>query len=421
MKKALKICIFLFLIMVIGILSVSFLIFKKANSVCKHPNITVSNVLPTCVSEGKTVHACNDCSYYFVTDPVEKISHQYIPYTVPATCANEGYTFYFCSCGEFYKTDISPMLQHEFTDEQIDATCSTVGYVKHTCKSCGYSYQDSESATVPHTYQSTAVLPTALEAGYTNFVCSCGDSYKDAYINYNEILISPYVESSTVLARGIDVSRWNHQIDTASGEYLPLDWQKIKASGFDFVIIKAGSTRSGKEPTFEMDYAGAKSAGLEVGAYFYTYSSTPQEIQNDVASLLEYIAGKTFEYPIYFDLEDPSLISLGKENLTELCETFICSMQKNGYYSALYTNNNWLRNILDTSRILSLFDIWYARYPLTDTPVWNEEKYGKQLSMWQYTQSGEIDGLEGYFDMNLCYRNYSEIIKKWGLNGFSAS
>ena len=93
-------------------------------------------------------------------------------------------------------------------------------------------------------------------------------------------------------------------------------------------------------------------------------------------------------------------------------------MQKNGYYSALYTNNNWLKNILDTSRILSLFDIWYARYPLTDAPVWNEEKYGKQLSMWQYTQSGEIAGIDGYFDMNFCYRDYINIMKKWKLNGF---
>ena len=229
---------------------------------------------------------------------------------------------------------------------------------------------------------------------------------------------SPYLESSTVLSRGIDVSRWNHQIDAASGEYLPLDWQKIKSAGFDFVILKAGSTRSGKEPTFELDYAGARAAGLMVGAYFYTYSSTVESIKNDVASLLSYLNGKQFEYPIYFDLEDPSLISLGKDKLTELCEVFICSMQKNGYYSALYTNNNWLRNILDTPRILSLFDIWYARYPEVSVPVWNEEKYGRQLSMWQYTQTGEINGIEGYFDFNFCYRDYFEIMKKWGLNGF---
>ena len=73
--------------------------------------------------------------------------------------------------------------------------------------------------------------------------------------------------------------------------------------------------------------------------------------------------------------------------------------------------------MLNTSKILSLFDIWYARYPETDIPVWNEEKYGKQLSMWQYTQTGEIFGIEGYFDMNFCYRDYPEILRRWGLNG----
>ena len=419
MKKAFKICVFLFLFMVIAILTISIFILKKTNSVCQHKSITVSTVLPTCTSEGKTLHTCNECSYYFVTNPTPKSEHHYTAYTIPATCASEGYNFYFCSCGDFYKTDTVPMLAHTFADKTVMATCSAGGYVEHECQSCGYSYKDTESAPLPHSYQANAVFPTALEAGYTEYFCSCTESYKDSFIEYTEILSSPYVERSDILARGIDVSRWNHQIDAASGEYLPLDWQKIKAAGFDFVIIKAGSTRSGKEPTFEMDYAGAKDAGLKVGAYFYTYSSTVDGIKRDVTSLLEYIADKSFEYPIYFDLEDPSLISLGKEKLTELCEIFICSMQKNGYYAALYTNNNWLQNMLVTSRILSLFDIWYARYPLTEAPEWNEEKYGKQLSMWQYTQTGEIDGIDGYFDFNFCYRNYETIMKKWGLNGFS--
>lgn len=420
MKKSLKLCTFFFLFIAIAILLVSFFIFKKSSPICNHKSITVSTILPTCNSEGKTIHSCDNCSYYFITDITAKSEHHYTPYTIPATCASEGYDFYFCSCGDFYKVNSAPMLEHNFTEKSISATCSSSGYIEHTCQSCGYSYKDSEISPSPHNYQSTTILPTALEVGYTEYTCSCQESYKDSFINYSEILSSPYIESSDVISRGIDVSRWNHQIDSASGTYLPLDWQKIKSAGFDFVIIKAGSTRSGKEPTFEMDYAGAKAAGLEVGAYFYTYSSTISRINEDVSNLLEYLSGKAFEYPIYFDLEDPSLISLGKETLTELCEVFICSMQKNGYYSALYTNNNWLQNILNTSRILSLFDIWYARYPLTDVPVWNEEKYGRQLSMWQYTQTGEIEGIEGYFDMNLCYRDYDNIMKKWGLNGFSA-
>ena len=421
MKKALKIFFLIFIITLILAISLFISIFKKTNTVCTHQSITVSTVLPTCKSEGKTVHSCNDCSYYFVTDPVPPTSHNYIPRTVPPTCASEGYIFYFCSCGDSYVGESIPALEHTLEINSIPATCSSGGYLEHICTSCGYSYKDTPTPSLPHTYTSTTVLPTALESGYTEHICSCSAKYRDSFLNYSDILSSPYVEDSTVFSRGIDVSRWNHQIDTASGEYLPLDWKTIKSAGFDFVIIKAGSTRSGKEPTFEMDYEGAKSAGLEVGAYFYTYSSTADGIKNDVASLLSYLSGKKFEYPIYFDIEDPSLVELGKEKLTELCEVFICTLQKNGYYSALYTNNNWLKNILDTSRILSLFDIWYARYPQTDIPVWNEEKYGKQLSMWQYTQTGEINGIEGYFDLNLCYRDYANIMKKWNLNGFYSS
>ena len=421
MKKALK--ILLLLLIFTTALSLFFAIYifkiKKQAQYCAHEHITVSTVLPTCESEGKTMHTCNDCSYHFITDPVPKAAHKYVSRTVPPTCTSEGYTFYFCACGDFYKGESIPAIEHTFAEQAFTATCTSEGYIEHTCQSCGYSYKDTTTPTAPHEYVSTVYLPTALKSGYTEHICSCSESYKDTFISYTEILSSPYVDSSDILSRGIDVSRWNHQIDAASGEYLPLDWQLIKSSGFDFVIIKAGSTRSGKEPTFEMDYEGAKSAGIAVGAYFYTYSSTEEGIKNDVESLLGYLSGKTFEYPIYFDLEDPSLISLGKSELTRLCEVFICSMQENGYYSALYTNNNWLRNILDTSRILSLFDIWYARYPQTELPVWNEEKYGKQLSMWQYTQTGEIDGIEGYFDMNLCYRNYTDIMKKWKLNGFS--
>ena len=419
MKKSRKALLFLLILIISLSLIASFLMLQNSFFKCAHKNITVSTILPTCKAEGKTIHSCNDCTYYYTTNQTPATEHQYAPFTLPATCSSEGYVFYACSCGSFYKSEALPMTEHSFVSKNVSATCISEGYTEHLCSNCGYAYKDNPTATSAHDYISTVYFPTALGTGYTEYACSCSASYKDEFISYSEILSSPYLESSEVISRGIDVSRWNHQIDPVSGEYLPLDWQKIKAAGFDFVIIKAGSTRSGKEPTFEMDYAGARQAGLDIGAYFYTYSSTVDRIKNDVSKLLEYIFEKSFEYPIYFDLEDPSLAGLGKNELTELCEVFICSMQKSGYYSALYTNNNWLQNILNTSRILSLFDIWYARYPQTDIPVWNEEKYGKQLSMWQYTQNGEIDGIDGYFDFNLCYRNYPKIMRKWGLNGVS--
>ena len=399
----------------------SILIFNFSDFKCQHSNMTASKILPTCKSEGYTNHVCNKCGYSYVTEITQKSSHCYSPLEIPPTCQSEGYTLYFCACGDFYKSEIIPASEHIFTERTISATCQNAGYVERICTVCAYSQKNANEEKLSHNYISTVRYPTALNDGYTEHTCTCGDSYTDCIISYNEILSSPYVDSTEVLTRGIDVSRWNHQIDAASGEYLPLDWQKIKAAGFDFVIIKAGSTRSGKEPTFELDYRGAKEAGLMVGAYYYTYSSTADGALCDAISLLEYIEGKQFEYPIYFDLEDPSISALDSKTLTTLCETFICTMQESGYYSALYTNNDWLKNRLDTAYVLSTFDIWYARYPQSDAPVWNEEKYGPTLSMWQYTQLGRIDGIEGYFDFNFCYRDYTNIMKKWSLNGFFAS
>lgn len=392
---------------------------QNAGKECRHESIDTKRFEATCSSEGKTLHSCKSCAYCFVTDVTPTLPHSYFPKTVEATCLTSGYTVYSCECGDFYIDDITPPTTHDFSSSTIAPTCISSGYTEHICRLCAYSYKDSYTERTEHSYKSRVYLPTALSAGYTEHICACSDSYTDSEILYSEIASLPYVEGSAVLAKGIDVSRWNHQIDSASGEYLPLDWKKIKAAGYDFVIIKAGSTRTGKEPTFELDYEGARAAGLMVGAYYYTYSSTVEQTLADAEKLLEYLDGKQLEYPIYFDLEDTTLIPLGADRLTELCESFICFMQKNGYYSALYTNNNWLRNILNTSKILSLFDIWYARYPNADAPVWNEEKYGKQLSMWQYTQTGELEGLEGYFDLNYCYRDYPSIMKRWGLNGFN--
>ena len=338
--------------------------------------------------------------------------------SLPPTCASQGYTIYYCECGYSYRADFLSPLEHKLTSEVIAPDCEKSGYTRYFCANCPYTYESDFTKPLGHSFKETIHLPTAISAGYTEYVCDCSYSYRGDYVYYSDILESAYCSGTDVLAKGIDVSRWNHQIDAASGEYLPLDWSAIKAQGVDFVILKAGSTKSGIEPTFLMDYEGARAAGLEVGAYFYTYSTTVSGITRDAEMLLLWLEGKQFEYPIYLDLEDSSLAGLGKNHLSAMCEAFLCKLQQNGYYAGLYTNHTWLTTILDTPRMVTLFDLWYARYPLTEKPVWNEEKYGKQLGMWQYTESGVLEGIEGCFDLNYSYKDYAEIMKKWGLNGF---
>ena len=418
MKKILLLCaISIICILLVGASALT-LFYNSVGKLCPHSSFKTFVTNPTCVSGGSTLYECEDCAYSYIADHTPPDDHNLKELKVEPTCISEGYTLQYCECGYSYRSDHQAPLEHKLSSYEHHANCTEQGYVSYVCENCDYTFNSSFTEPLGHTFNQSKLLPTATRAGYTNYVCECGYSYRGDYVYYSDILESAYVDNQAILARGIDVSRWNHQIDAASGEYIPLDWERIKSAGFDFVILKVGSTKSGLEPTFEMDYEGAREAGLEIGVYYYTYSTTLEGIKKDARDLLLYIKGKKFEYPIYLDLEDPSLSSLGKNHLSSMCEAFICTLQENGYYAGLYTNHTWLTTILDTPRMVTLFDLWYARYPLTEKPTWNEEKYGKQLGMWQYTESGAIDGIEGSFDLNYVYKNYKEIMQKWRLNGF---
>ena len=397
---------------------VAIMLFQFRDSICPHPSFEERKIAPTCAEEGKTVKECSLCGYEYTSEFIPKSAHIFMSMTLPATCQAQGYTLYYCECGYSYRADFQAPTEHEMLSREIAPSCTEEGYTEYSCAECDYCYRSDFTEPIGHSFSSVLHRPTAISAGYTEYSCDCSYSYRGDYVYYSDILENAYVDSEDIVAKGIDVSRWNHQISPASGEYLPLDWEAIKSQGVDFVILKIGSTKSGMEPTFTMDYEGARAAGLEVGVYFYTYSTDVESILKDAESLLLWLEGKQFEYPIYLDLEDSSLSKLGKNRLSAMCEAFLCRLQENGYYTGLYTNHTWLTTVLDTPRIVSLFDIWYARYPLTEKPTWNEEKYGKQLGMWQYTESGTLDGLDGYFDFNYAYKNYKNIMEEWELNGF---
>lgn len=408
---------------------------------------------PSCTTDGIAERECDECS---LTEQkkLSQTSHSFAQTIIPPTCTDKGYTLYECKCGYTKKDDFVPTYVHTLTStitlptctsqgyndykckycdyttrgNYVDPlphalvsvttppTCTSQGYTDHTCKRCDFELRDSYVDKLPHNLSAEIMPPTFLKDGQATYTCEC--SYVETVtLSYSDIFGGAYVESATVLANGIDVSRWNHSTDS-NGNYLPLDWSAIKAAGIDFVIIKGGSTKTGVEPTFEMDYEGARAAGLEIGVYFYTYSGSTEAARADAELLLEALEGKYFEYPIYFDLEDPSIESLDKDLLMDMCIEFALTLQENGYYAALYTNHNWLTNILDRESVVSTFDVWYARYPDTTEYVWDEEKYGKHLGMWQYTDKGQFDGIDAFFDLNFSYRDYRSIMEKWQLNGF---
>ncbi|MBO5938718.1 MAG: hypothetical protein J6Q82_04375 [Clostridia bacterium] len=393
---------------------------------------------PTCIKEGYTLSAC-ECGYSYKTDFTEPVDHSYEDTVVPPTCEQEGYRLHTClTCEESYKTEIISASGHLPIAIDYTVTCTQAGYTEYSCENCDLIYHTDVTPPLGHQFATTFCLhPTLTEHGKLVEICLRCDSEFSNYLFYTDVYPGARVQNTEVLFRGVDVSVYQHR-QNASGAYLPLNWTALKEAGMSFAILKAGSTprtndagepRGGIDPVFEMNYTDAKAAGFALGAYFYTYATTEEQLLSDIEVLLGWLDGKQFEYPIYFDLEDPSLASMDKETLTEFCLIFVNELRENGYYGALYSNNDWLVNRLDTAVIKSSMDIWYARYPENrknnDDPVTVEvsytwgTSYGDQLGMWQYTDYGVIDGIDGIkFDFNYTYKDYPSMIKKLCFNGF---
>ena len=224
------------------------------------------------------------------------------------------------------------------------------------------------------------------------------------------------VSAADYFAAGIDVSKWQTNID----------WEKVKADGNDFVIIRVGYSEV-KDPRFEEHYAGAVAAGLSVGVYMYSYAATTEEAKRDARDVLSWLSGKSIDYPIYYDMEDEQYQGANKlttRQRTDIALAFVNVIKEAGYYPGVYANLNWFKNYLYLDEIQAACDTWIAHYKYVDgvwvdgewvLPNYKSQGYG----MHQYTQEGLVSGINGDVDKNITYKNYSKIIKELGMNGFT--
>ena len=202
--------------------------------------------------------------------------------------------------------------------------------------------------------------------------------------------------------KGIDVSKWQGNID----------WTKVKSAGIEFAMLRGGfgKTASQIDSKFEQNYRNAKAVGMPVGVYHYSYAKTVEDAKREAQFCLSYLKGKSFEYPIAFDIEDNSQANLGKSTLTAIAKAFCEEVEKAGYYVCIYANLDWLKNRLDMVA-LSNYDVWVAQWASKCT-------YGGVYGMWQYSDKGSVNGISGNVDMDEAYKNYPNIMKTNGLNGF---
>lgn len=215
-------------------------------------------------------------------------------------------------------------------------------------------------------------------------------------------------DGNGILAYGVDVSSWQGKVD----------WEQVKNDGKSFVILRIG-TGKGKDTYFEENYRNAKNAGLDVGCYFYTYAATVSEAEKDADTVLSWLDGKQLEYPVYYDMENEVQLGSGitTEMRTEMCLAFLDKMSENGWFAGTYANGNWFGNYLDKGRLGEKYELWLASWMNSGLP---SRDYSTEYGLWQYTDSGKVNGISTVVDLDVAYKDYPTMMKNGGFNGFDA-
>ena len=183
-----------------------------------------------------------------------------------------------------------------------------------------------------------------------------------------------------------------------------IDWEKVKADGYDFAMIRIGYRGYGKEGSLNLDtrfhdnIKNAQNAGLDVGVYFFAQAINEEEALEEAEFVLEYLNGYQLQLPVVYDPEsilndDARTDNVTGEQFTKNTEVFCGRIQEAGYEPMIYSNMLWEAYKLDLEQ-LAAYPVWYADYePLPQTPY--------DFFMWQYSNSGTVDGIRGAADLNI--------------------
>jgi Putative cell wall-binding domain len=217
---------------------------------------------------------------------------------------------------------------------------------------------------------------------------------------------------------GIDVSVYNGDID----------FEKVKAEGYSFVIVRAGARGYGsagkmiEDSRFEEHVDNAHKAGLMVGAYYYTQAVNKAEVKQEVDVTLRKIGSRKLEMPVYFDIEPaydwngaPGRLvaaNLSKAQKADLCKYFCDLINNAGYQSGVTSCKSWFEWEIDMSSIEKQYDVWLAHYT-------NSTNYASDYNMWQFNSTRKVNGVySNYTDQDV---RYIEMTKPSGALKITAS
>ena len=200
-----------------------------------------------------------------------------------------------------------------------------------------------------------------------------------------------------MMIKGIDISHWNRVTD----------FNKVKESGIDFAIIKAGGSDGGfyTDRCFDNYHRLARLAGLKVGAYYFAGKNFYgfEAGRKDAERFVRILGDRPFEYPVFIDIEMTGISTQNQKDATDAAIGFCEYMEDHGYFTGIYSSDisGW-KERLEMER-LDAYCKWVARYG-------KKPNYVKEYGIWQKSSTGQVPGIVGNVDMDVSYIDYAKII-----------
>lgn len=196
---------------------------------------------------------------------------------------------------------------------------------------------------------------------------------------------------------GVDISCYDNNID----------YEEL-IRNINFAIIRVGygvsyMPNSQKDSLLDRHY-NQLYGKTTVGAYYYAYANDYGEGKSEAWNCIKYLDGRKLDLPIYYDIEDKSIINVGKQKLTDIIKEFCETIETNGYKAGVYASKSVFDNNMYKDQ-LSQYSLWVASYGNNtgDVPQGNEDLYKGQYNLWQYSSVVATPGLNRKGDANIMY------------------
>lgn len=219
-----------------------------------------------------------------------------------------------------------------------------------------------------------------------------------------------YADATRTALTGIDVSVFQGDVD----------WEAVAADGIDFVILRIGYRGYGSkgimgiDDNFYKNYDGAVNAGLKVGAYFYSQATNAEEAREEARYVLSALGDRELQMPVVYDWEyvdnaEARTADMTSAQITECAVNFCNEIELSGREVMIYFNREIGYFEYDLA-LINGYDFWLAEYCEYPTFIY-------KFNMWQYTDSGSVNGINGNVDMNIYFpseKSADENITQYG-------